>query len=81
MVTPESRSFWVRDGAVPGRTMAYQSVSMELLLLVYRREIYTLTATFLLRNAKAISWPRLPTAPATATKLWGFGVAISKRSC
>jgi hypothetical protein len=85
MITPESRSFCVRDGAVPGRTMAYQPVSMELLLLVNRGEIYyTLTATFLLRNAKAIVEPRLPVAPATATKLWGVAIwkgVIKERKC
>jgi hypothetical protein len=68
MITPESRSFWVRAGAVPGRTMAYQPVSMQFLLLINRMEIYTFTAAFLLRNATAINWPRLPAAPATATK-------------
>lgn len=64
--------------------MAYQPVSMELLLLVNRREIYTLTATFLFRNAKAIVEPRLPVAPATATKLWGVAIwkgVIKERNC
>jgi hypothetical protein len=73
MITPESRSLWVRVGAVPGRTRAYYPVSMELLLLVDRKES-TLTATFLFRNAKAINWPRLPTPPATATKLFGVDI-------
>lgn len=84
MITPESRSFCVRDGAVPGRTMAYQPVSMEFLLLVNRREIYTFTAAFLLRNAQAINWPRLPAAPATATKPWGVAIwkgVIKERKC
>lgn len=76
MITPASRSFWVREAVVPLRTRAYQPVSMELLLLADKTDICTLTATLCLRNAKQINWPRLPAPPATATTHWD--AAISK---
>jgi hypothetical protein len=52
--------------------------------MVNRKEIYAFTAAFLLRNAKAINWPRLPAAPATATNPWDVAIwkgVVKERRC